>query len=111
MYKYNYRPGYGSEDLLIEIYSGPEQKDFFSHLLAALNCLNIQIKKINDLWINNEVLISVKSDFGNFLISKDIYDLVFIISENNPSCLEKIDTVLHDNPMFEKVFVNFEDYK
>ena len=73
MYKYNYRPGYGSTDLLIEIYSGPEEKDFFNHLLAALRTLNVQIENINDLWMTYRLYIERFYDY--IKLNRELQDL------------------------------------
>lgn len=111
MYKYHYRPGYGSKNFLIEIYSGPERKEFFGDLLSVLKEINIQIEEINDLWMNDEFMLEFNSGIGSFLISKDIYDLVFIMADNNPCCIETIYTLLLKDHRFEKTDVDLDAYK
>lgn len=48
---------------------------------------------------------------GEFTISKDIFGFVFIMAENNQECISKINSILEVTENFEKVVVNFEDYK
>ena len=61
--------------------------------------------------MNDEYIFDVQSDIGSFSISKDIWDFVFIMSDDNQDCLKKINLILLNNKNFQKVEVNFEDYK
>jgi hypothetical protein len=110
-YKYRFRPEYNSENLLIEIFSGVENQSFFSDLVNSIMEINPKIGEISDLWMNDEYILEVQSDIGNFLLSKDIWDLVFIMSENNQECVNRINSILLKDNRFEKVEVNFDDYK
>jgi hypothetical protein len=110
-YKYHLRPGYKSQDLLIEIFSGVEDEYFLTDLLDSITAINPKVDKINDLWMNDEILMELSSDLGLFSISKDIWDLAFIMSDNNQECINRINLLLSENKNFEKVEVNFEDYK
>ncbi|WKL46724.1 hypothetical protein Q1W71_17365 [Flavobacterium pectinovorum] len=66
---------------------------------------------MNDLWMNDEIEIEVNSDIGLFYVSKDIWDLAFIMSDNNQECINKINLILLKDKNFHKTEVNFEDYK
>lgn len=110
-YKYHLRPAYKSQDLLIEIFGGVEDEYFLIDLLDAIAEINPKVDKINDLWMNNEILMDVSSDLGLFSISKDIWDLAFIMSDHNQECINRINLLLSENKNFQKVEVNFEDYK
>ncbi|HEY6144074.1 MAG TPA: hypothetical protein VIV55_11735 [Flavobacterium sp.] len=111
IYKYRFRPEYNSENLIIEIFSGVENKSFFSDLLNSIIEINPKIEEISELWMNDEFIFNVQSDIGNFLLSKDIWDLAFIMSENNQECVNRINSILSNDKRFEKVEVNFDDYK
>lgn len=110
-YKYHLRPGYQSQNLLIEIFYGGENENFFSDFFSSIAEINPEIEEVNDLWMNDEYIFDVQSDIGSFSISKDIWDLVFIMSDDNQQCLQKINLILLNNKNFQKVEVNFEDYK
>jgi len=110
-YKYHLRPGYKSQDLLIEIFSGVEDEYFLTDLLDSIAAINPIVEKINDLWMNDEILMEVRSDLGSFSISKDIWDLAFIMSDDNQECINSINLLLSGNENFQKIEVNFEDYK
>jgi hypothetical protein len=110
-YKYHLRPAYKSQDLLIEIFYGAENEDFFTDFFNSITHINPVVDKINDLWVNNDYLLDVTSDIGIFSLSKDIWDLAFIMSENDQECIHKINSILVKDENFEKVEVNFEDYK
>lgn len=110
-YKYYLRPGYKSQKLLIEIFSGVEDEYFLTDLLDSIAAINPIVEKINDLWMNDEILMEVRSDLGSFSISKDIWDLAFIMSDDNQECINSINLLLSGNENFQKIEVNFEDYK
>lgn len=110
-YKYHLRPGYKSQKLLIEIFSGVEDECFLTDLLDSVTEINPKVDKINDLWMNDEIFMEVSSDLGSFSISKEIWDLAFIMSDNNQECITRINLLLSENKNFQKVEVNFEDYK
>ena len=110
-YKYYLRPGYKSQDLLIEIFSGGEDECFLTDLLDSISEINPKVDKMNDLWMNDEIEIEVSSDIGLFYVSKDIWDLAFIMSDNNQECINKINLILLKDKNFHKTEVNFEDYK
>jgi hypothetical protein len=109
-YKYHYRPGYGRKELLLEFYQGVE-KDFYTHLFEAIAEIEPKVDSIKDLWMNDEVLLNVNSNVGDFILSKDIWDFAFIMSETNQKCLEKINELLLKSSLFEKVEVNFDAYQ
>ncbi|WP_163409462.1 hypothetical protein [Flavobacterium ajazii] len=110
-YKYHLRPGYKSQDLLIEIFNGVEDDSFLTDLLDSIAVIKPKVDKINDLWINDEILMEVSSEIGLFSISKDIWDFAFIMSDDNQECVKKIELLLSTNKNFQKIEVDFEDYK
>lgn len=99
-YKYYYRPGYGSDKLLIEFFEGAEDELFFKYLFEAIADLQPVVKHIEDLWMNDEYVLTVESEMGEFIYSKDIWGLAFIMGENNQQVIDKIDELLSVNPKF-----------
>ncbi len=61
MYKYYFRPGYGTSELLIELFYGAENNDFISDLLTAISELKPEVIDIIDLWMNDETLLNINS--------------------------------------------------
>jgi len=110
-YKYHFRPGYKSQKLLIEIFNGAENENFFTDFFDSIIEINPKVETINDLWMNDEYLVDVNSDIGSFSISKDIWGFAFIMSEENQECLNKINLILLKDQNFQKVEVNFDHYK
>lgn len=110
-YTYHYRPGYGSEHLLIEFISGVENERFNIDLFDALKAINPQLIDLQDLWMNDEVLYTIHSNLGDFILSKDIWDLAFITADHNQACITQINDLLIEDSRFEKIEVNFDDYK
>jgi hypothetical protein len=109
-HKYCCRPAYGSNHLLIEFISGVEKESFLHDLFNALKEINPQLTKAEDMWMNDEVLFSINSSHGQFTLSKDIWDFGFIMSENQ-DCIKTINDLLLSDSRFEKMEVNFENYK
>jgi hypothetical protein len=110
-YKYHYRPGYGSDKLLIEFVSGVERDTFFNDLFDALKEIRPNVIGMTDLWMNDEFVYEVDSDKGSFSVSKDIWDFAFITSDRNQDCISAIDRILVADVRFEKVEVDYEKYK
>lgn len=111
MYKYHFRPEYKSDKLLIEIFTGVENEEFISDFFEAIKELNPEISNLKDLWMNDEFLLLVNSEMGEFIFSKDIWDLSFLMAENNQECLYKINSLLEISGKFTKQEVDFEDCK
>jgi hypothetical protein len=110
-YKYYLRPGYGSEKLLIEFISGVESDTFINDLFDAIKNIKPEIIDLADLWMNDEVLYSINSTLGEFTLSKDIWDLAFIMSEDNQTYIAKINELLIADNRFEKIEIDFNNYK
>jgi hypothetical protein len=110
-YKYHLRPAYKSQKLLIEIFGGAENEGFFSDFFDSITEINPIVDKISDLWMNDEYIFDVSSEIGSFSISKDIWGFAFILSDDNQECLNKINLMLLKDQNFQKIEVNFEDYK
>lgn len=111
MYQYYFRPAYKSEELLIDIFGGAESESFNSDFLNTIAILKPTMTDILDLWMNDEVLMNFDSEIGSFTLSKDIWGLAFITAEHNQEGLSKINSILENSELFEKVEVDFENYK
>jgi hypothetical protein len=110
-YTYHYRPAYGSANLLIEFVNGVEDEAFAADFLEAIKKINPQIVGHQDLWMNDEIEIAIRTDFGRFMLSKDVWGFAFIMSDENQSCLAKINNLLVKDDRFEKIEVDFDKYK
>jgi hypothetical protein len=110
-YKYHYRPGHGFENLLIEFISGVENETFGTDFFDAIKEINPQLVGKEYLWMNDEILYTVNSDLGQFTLSKDIWDLAFLMSDDNQSCIYQINNLLLNDNRFEKIEVDFNDFK
>jgi len=110
-YKYRYRPGYGSDCLLIEFLSGVENEAFWADLFDAIKEINPKLAESEDLWMNDEILYTINSDLGQFTLSKDIWDLAFLMADDNQFCILQIDNLLLNDHRFEKIEVDFNDFK
>ena len=110
-YQYYCRPGYGNTNLLIEFISIKEGTSFFNILYDALKSIGCKVEGTTDLWMNDEMLLSISSQKGNFEISVDAYDFIFIMADDNQEAITAIDAILQEDARFEKVLVDFSKYK
>jgi hypothetical protein len=110
-YKYHLRPGYGSDKLLIEFFSGVGNENFLAELLDAIAPINPKLADLKDLWMNDEIILEMESSIGPFLFSKDVWNTAFIMTDDNQQGLREINSMLMKDPRFEKVEVNFDNYK
>jgi len=60
------------------------------------------VASVQDLWMNDEVLLQISSDEGVFSLSKDGWDIAFIMAENNQHCIKIIDKILNNSSLFQK---------
>lgn len=111
MYKYYFRPEYGSTKLLIEFFHGAENEKFLPDFLNTITELNPKIVDTTDLWMNDEVRISIDSDIGEFIVSKDVWGFAFLMAENNQLCLSRINSIIEVAENFEKIDIDFENFK
>jgi hypothetical protein len=110
-YTYRFRPGYGSDKLLLEFILDSTDVEFDKHLLTTLEDISPVIESVEELWMNDEVLLSITSTHGAFSLSKDIWGFAFLMAEENQSCLKLIDDILSNNSLFEKEEVDFKNYE
>lgn len=108
-YKYHFRPGYGSENLLIEIYTGISDENFDSDLLDTIKEINPEQTSSEDLWMNDEMVYEFNSSVGNFNLSKSTWGDVFFMSDDQ-KCIHVINSLLVKDSRFEKVEVDFDKY-
>ena len=109
-YKYRCRPGYGSENLLLEFVNGVENEDFKTDLFDAIKQINPKLTGLEDLWMYEEILYTISSELGQFTLSKDIWDLAFLMADDNQTCILQINNLLLDDNRFEKIEVDYNDF-
>jgi hypothetical protein len=102
---------YGSEQLLIELLPKSADDTFFCELLQVLKQVNAKVADVRDVWMNDEVWLSFNSDVGPFLVTKDIWDLVFIMAPENEAAIPKIAEALRANAQFQSEVVDFDEYR
>lgn len=110
-YKYKLRPGYGSKELLIEFSNIEHPENFIKKLISILKNHEFEYNGTTDVWMNDEVLIHLKSSNGKLIISKDIYDFIFILGDHNQKDIEKIAGILMESDLFEKEIDDYLKYQ
>tara|TARA_R110002012_G_scaffold6480_7_gene30056 strand:- start:140951 stop:141769 length:819 start_codon:yes stop_codon:yes gene_type:complete len=110
-YSYKLRPAYNSSEYLIEFIKIGDADRFIKKSLDLLSEHGFLFDNITDVWVNDEVWIHLKSIYGKTTITKDIWDMIFILGDKNQTDIKKINQILIDSGEFEKIEVNSDDYK
>lgn len=111
MYTYRFRPGYGSDKLLIEFVRDAGDAAFLTDLKAALSHIEMKVVTREDLWMNDEVLYGIDSSEGKFILSQSIWGCAFIMADENQQCIYRIDEILTENENFIREEVDFSEYE
>jgi hypothetical protein len=109
-YAYKLRPGHNSSELLIEFTKTGNVNDFMEELINLLKKNDFVYKDTSDIWMNDEIWINLNSDKGKITITKDIWDFVFILGEQNQRDIISIDKILIESGNYEKENVDFSEY-
>lgn len=109
-YAYKLRPAYGKTDLLLEFTRTGNVDTFVEHLTQLLRNHGFELNGSADIWMNDEVWVYLKSKQGQVILTKDIWDMVFILGKDNQTALLKIDEILMNSKLFEKESVDFKNY-
>lgn len=109
IYLYRIRPGYGSDKLLIEFISSPENEGFSEVLKSLFKDCNINIiKKENSF---DDIVYDLLSSYGSFEMSIDSWGGVFIHADENQDFINYLDGKLSASKFFEKQEVDFSRYQ
>ena len=110
-YSYKLRPGYGSDELLLDLNCNGSPDDLEKNLFELIKQADFRIVGTDDLWMNDQLLFNFQSANGIVTITRDIWDLFFITGVNNQEDILKLESRLSVNPLFEKLSVDFSEYK
>lgn len=108
MYKYKIRPGYQSEELLIEFAADAHDEQFIADLLSGLKSGGVGFDSFRDLVFMH--LVDMNSPAGPFQLEVDEWHFVWISAAKNQDAIHGVDRILQDSGHFEKEEVNYEDY-
>jgi hypothetical protein len=103
VFKYEFMPTFDkeSDDYMIRFSTAKNGDQLLGKLLMLIDRLGFESdgtsEMIDEIWIN------AKSANGRITITRDIWDFVFIMAENNKADLEKIDAELNRSDDFERM--------
>ena len=90
-----------TEDYMIRFSTAKNGDYLLGKLLMIIERLGFDSdgtsEMIDEIWIN------AKSENGRITITRDIWDFVFIMAENNKTDLEKIEAELNSSADFERI--------
>ncbi|MCP4137341.1 MAG: hypothetical protein GY754_40615 [bacterium] len=101
-FAYELRQGYGSSELLIEFDAINDPDTLLTELIQLLKKNKFIFDDIDDVWMNDEIWIHFSSKNGNITITKDIWDLIFIMGNKNQKDILRIDEILINSGRFKK---------
>lgn len=110
-YSYKLRPGYGSHELLIEFFETGDADRFFDFFHNFLEKHNYARSGFSDLWMNDQIIIHFKSNVGHIEFVRDVWDNFFVHAENNQEDILRIDGLMLESGLFEKLEMNPGDYR
>lgn len=110
-FSYKLRPGYGSKDLLLDFNAKQSADQLQAELISILENNGFKFESAEDLWMNDELLFNFSSQNGAIVLSRDIWDFIFVHGDKNQADIFKIDALLSANSLFEKLPVDFSEYK
>jgi hypothetical protein len=100
---YRLRPAYDKSGvLLLEFHLSTSNAKFVRDLTKALENINPQLVSTEEVWVNDEIMLKIRSVKGEFNLSIDIWDNAFILVDRNPACVLAIDKILSSSPYFKK---------
>lgn len=103
VFKYEFIPTFDKEtdDYMIRFSTAKNGDYLLGKLLMIIDRLGFDSDGTNEMI--DEIWINAKSANGRITITRDIWDFVFILAENNIADLEKIDAELNSSADFEKI--------
>lgn len=110
MYIYRFRPGYGSDEFLLEFTKNAGSEEFYMDLFDAFSSINCKTEVIDDEWNDDELVMHIHSDIGSFELSQDSLNTVFILTEDNQKGLKLLEELLQHSKLFSKEEVNHKRY-
>lgn len=110
MYIYRFRPGYGSNEFLLEFTKNAGSEEFYLDLFDAFSSINCKTKVIEDEWNDDELVMQINADIGTFELSQDSQNTVFILTEDSQQGLKLLEELLQNNQNFSREDVNHKRY-
>lgn len=110
MFTFAVRPGYKSESLLIEFRKGCGSDEMISAMKSVLAQADIEVIEKHDLWQNDEMLYKMNSKFGEFELSSDNWDSIFILAPENQPAIKALASLFSESCQFQTEEAGFEQY-
>jgi len=105
IFQYIFRKGSDKSNIwLIEFWKIQNADKLIGEILKILDSLDFKAGEIEEIWMNDEILINASSEEGEIIISRDIYDLVFILpKDENNIIINKVEKELNKSDKFKRV--------
>jgi hypothetical protein len=103
IFHYEYIPTFDkeNEDFMIRFYQIENANQLIGKLLFIFDKIGFEVGEVIDVWMNDEIWISATSPNGKVLITRDVYDLVFIMGDNNKHDLDLVEKELNESDDFK----------
>lgn len=105
IFKYKYRKGSDKSNIwLIEFCKIQNSDRLIGEILKILEQANFKSGEVEEIWMNDELLINANSEEGGIIISRDVYDLVYILPKNeNNYTIKEVEKELKRSDKFKRV--------
>ncbi len=111
LFSYKLRPVYNGHELLLE-FNGYERPDELQRaLFQLLEAEGFQSTGVNDLWMNDEAIIRFRSENSEIEFSRNNWDFIFLLGNDNQTDIHRLDELLSADPRFRKEEVNDWEYR
>jgi len=107
MHGYKVRPGYESNNLLIEFIPDSSEEKLIADLNAVLKEAGLTYRSIKDWFL----IPRYKTPTGPFEVDYDEWGFVWILADENQAAIHLLDKVLQKSGLFHKEDVDYKQYE
>ncbi len=105
VFQYEYIPTFDkdNEDFMVRFYQIKNADQLIGKLLLIFEKIGFKAGEVTDVWMNDEIWISATSPNGKVTITRDIYDFVFIMGDNNKQDLDLVEKEMIKSDDFKRI--------
>lgn len=88
---------------MVRFYKIKNADQLIGKLLLIFDKIGFKAGEVTDVWMNDEIWISATSPNGKVTITRDIYDFVFIMGNNNKQDLDIVEKEMVKSNDFKRI--------
>ena len=110
MFSFAIRPAHKTQELLLEFRSSSGSDEIISAMKEVLAKINTKLIEKIDLWQNDEIIYKMTSDCGEFELSSNNFECLFIKAPSNQAAIKTIGSALAASGLFQEEAVDYAQY-